>query len=402
MQRRTFLAAGSGAALAATSERARIGAVITVYYRNSHADVYVGNMLRGFYWDGKPHPSQLEIAAMHLVQTPSNDIGRAAAAQHGIPLRATVREVIVPGLRGVALIGEHGDYPTNEKGQKLYPRYELMEKIVAAYRETGRALPLFVDKHLSTEWKKARRMFDWSRELRFPLIAGTSLTLTWRRPALEVEWETPVRRAVGYYFGAKEAYGFHALEVFQGMVERRKGGETGIERVQCLEGSEVWKWSAANGWARNLLEEAMRHDDTIKRGRMEDNVERPLLFLLGYRSGLQGAVYILDGHTQQAGFAAEIEGKTEPVACCFLQQWGRPWSHGNGLSYWVERTLVEGNEFYPPERTLLATGAIEAVMDSSFQGGRRLETPHLEVQYRAQRESLFMRGPLPPYDRIRI
>jgi hypothetical protein len=67
----------------------------------------------------------------------------------------------------------------------------------------------------------------------------------------------------------------------------------------------------------------------------------------------------------------------------------------------VERTLIEGKEFYPPERTLLATGAIEAMMDSLFQGGRKLETPHLEVRYRAQRESLFMRGPLPPYDRVR-
>ena len=82
--------------------------------------------------------------------------GRAEAARHGIPMKPTVRDAILPGLQGVALIGEHGDYPTNEKGQKLYPRYELMEQIVNAYRETGRALPMFVDKHFSTDWKKAR------------------------------------------------------------------------------------------------------------------------------------------------------------------------------------------------------------------------------------------------------
>jgi hypothetical protein len=401
MNRRTFLAAGGGAVLAA-SRRARIAAIITVYYRNSHADVFIGNMLRGFYWDGKPHASQLEIAAIHLEQTPSNDIGRAEAARHGIPMKPTVRDAILPGLQGVALIGEHGDYPTNEKGQKLYPRYELMEQIVNAYRETGRALPMFVDKHFSTDWKKARQMFDWSRELRFPLIAGTSLTLTWRRPALELDLDAPVKRAVGYFYGAKEAYGYHGLEVFQSMVERRKGGETGIDWVQCIEGAEVWKWSEANPWARNLLEEAMRHDDTLKRGRLEENVKQPLLFLLGYRSGLQGVVYMLTGQTEQAGFAAKIDGQSDPAICCFLTQWGRPWSHGNGLSYWVERTIVQGKQFYPPERTLLTTGTIAALMDSSFQGGRKVETPHLAVQYRAQRESLFMRGPLPPYDRIRV
>ncbi len=400
MNRRSFLASSGGAALAA-AHRARIGAVITAYYRNSHADVFAGNILRGYYWEGKRRESELEIAAMYLAQTPANDIGRAEAARYGIPIRSTPADALVAGIQGVVLIGEHGNYPLNEKGQKLYPRYELMEQIVNAYRKTGRSLPMFVDKHLSTEWKKARQMFDWSRDLRFPLIAGTSLTLTWRRPVLELSLDAPLKRAVGYFYGDKEAYGYHGVEAYQSMVERRFGGETGIRWVQCLEGGEVWKWTEANPWARNLLEESMRHDDTLQRGRVEDTVKRPILFLLGYRSGLEGAVYLLNGHTQQAGFAAEIEGQTEPVMCCFIMQWGRPWSHGNGLSYWVEQTIVKRREFYPPERTLLATGAIEALMDSSFQKGRKVETPHLDVRYRAQRESLFMKSPLPPYDRVR-
>lgn len=401
MTRRAFLAASSGIAAFGASPHTKIAAIVTAYYRNSHADVFIGNMLRGYYWDGKPHESQLEIAAMYLEQTPDNDIGHAEAAKHSIPMKPTVREALVPGIQGVALIGEHGDYPMNEKGQKLYPRYRLMKDIVNGYRATGRALPMFVDKHFSTKWSEAKEMFDWSRELDFPLIAGTSLTLTWRRPALELDLDAPVKRAVGYFYGGKEAYGYHGVEVFQSMVERRKGGETGVESVQCIEGDEVWKWDAANPWARNLLEEAMRHDDTLTGGRLEDNVKNPILFLLRYRSGLEGVIYMLSGQTKQAGFAAEIEGKSDPAVCCFLTQWGRPWSHGNGLSYWVEQTIAQGKEFYPPERTLLATGIIEAVMDSAFDKGRKVETPHLDVRYRAQRESRFMQGPLPPYDRVR-
>ena len=401
MNRRSFLAAGAGAPLAA-QRSASIAAIITAYYRNSHADVFIGNMLRGFYWDAKPHNSELKIAAMYLAQAPGNDIGRKQAAAHGIPIKPTVAEALVHGIQGVALIGEHGDYPTNEKGQKLYPRYELMEQIVNNYRATGRSLPIFVDKHFSTEWKKAKQMFEWSRELPFPLIAGTSLTLTWRRPALELALESPVRRAAGYFYGGKEAYGYHGIEVMQSMLERRKGGETGVAWVQCLDGAEVWKWTASNSWARNLLEEAMRHDDTLKRGHPEDVVKEPSLFLVGYRSGLVSVLYMLTGFTEQCGFAAEVEGQSDPAVCCFLTQWGRPWSHGNGLSYWVERTMVEHKEFYPPERTLLSTGIIEAIMESSYQHGRKVETPHLDVQYRAQRESRFMRGPMPPYDRVRV
>jgi len=401
MNRRSFVASAAGSVFA-VPVKTRIAAVVTAYYRNSHADVFIGNMLRGFYWDGKRHESELQVAGMYLAQTPANDIGREQADSYRVPMKRTVAEALFPGIQGVALIGEHGDYPNNAKGQKLYPRYELMELIVAAYRANGRSLPLFVDKHFSTEWKKAKQMFDWSRELRFPLIAGTSLTLTWRRPALEVDLESPVKRAVGYFYGGKEAYGYHGVEVLQSMLERRIGGETGVAWVQCLDGAEVWKWSAANPWARNLLDEAMRHDDTLKRGKPEDVVKEPSLFLIGYRSGLVGVLYMLTGFTEQAGFAAEIEGRSDPAVCCFLTQWGRPWSHGNGLSYWVERTIVDHKEFYPPERTLLATGVIEAIMDSSFQQGRKVETPHLEVRYRAQRESRFMRGPMPPYDRIRV
>ena len=405
LRRRTFISTGAAAAaaMAAPPPRARIAAIVTAYFRNSHADVFIGNMLRGFWWDGKPHASELEIAAMYLEQSPAaTDIGKAEAAHHRIPLKPTVGEALVPDIRGVVLIGEHGDYPTNEKGQKLYPRYELMEQIVKAYRETGRALPLFADKHFSTEWRKAKQMFDWSRELRFPLIAGTSLTLTWRRPELELELDAPVKRAVGYFYGGQEAYGYHGIEVYQSMVERRKGGETGVDWVQCLEGEDAWKWSSANPWARELLEEALRHDDSVPRNnRIEQSVKQPVLFLIGYRSGLQGVIYLLNGHTQQAGFAAELEGRADPVACSMITQWGRPWSHGNGLSYWVEQTIVQNREFYPPERTLLATGITESLMDSSFRQGARVETPHLRVAYHAQRESRFMRGPLPPYDRVR-
>ncbi|MFN0165692.1 MAG: hypothetical protein ACKV22_04610 [Bryobacteraceae bacterium] len=151
-------------------------------------------------------------------------------------------------------------------------------------------------------------------------VPGGPITLTWRRPALELDLETPIKRAVGYWYGDKEAYGYHGIETFQSMVERRKGGETGLAWVQSLDGPEVWKWTAVNPWALKLLEEAMRNDDSLTPLPLEE-VKDPMLFLLGYRSGLVGVLYLLNGKTQQAGFAAEIEGKADPVSCCFLTQW---------------------------------------------------------------------------------
>src|ERR1700692_681189 len=140
MNRRIFLF--TGAAALAASRRAEIAAIITTYYRNSHADVFIGNMLRGYYWEGKPHESELEIVAMYLAQTPSTDTGREQATSHGIPIKATVSDAIVPGIQGVALVGEHGDYPLNEKVQKLYPSSSLLEQMVTAYGTTDSVFTL--------------------------------------------------------------------------------------------------------------------------------------------------------------------------------------------------------------------------------------------------------------------
>jgi hypothetical protein len=179
------------------------------------------------------------------------------------------------------------------------------------------------------------------------------------------------------------------------MVERRRGGETGIAAIQCLEGAEVWRWTDQNRWAARLLELALARCIDRKPGSVRDNVKKPIAFLLEYRSGLRSAVYNLDGCVKDAGFAADIQGKSEPVSTEFWAQPVRPFSHFSGLVYYIEQLIVTGRPAYPVERTLLTTGALAAAMNSSYQGNRRLETPHLKVTYRAQRESLFSQGPVP-------
>ena len=324
-------------------------------------------------------------------------MSRGLAAKHPFKIYPTVREALTLGgdtlaVDGVVLIGEHGDYPDNEKGQKLYPRYPLYQQIVEVFRASGRSVPVYCDKHLSTEWAKARQMYDEARELKFPLMAGSSLPVTWRRPPLELEMEAPVQRAVTAFYGGKEAYGFHALEALQCIVERRQGGETGIAAVECVEGPAVWAWTGANSWAGRLLDAALARSETRKPGSPRENVKEPILFRVEYRSGLQAAVYILNGHCQDCTFAADIAGRPEPASTEIWLQPGRPFSHFSALVHYIEQMIVSGREPYPPERTLLTTGALAALMDSH---GHRVETPHLAIAYRAPARSLFARGPVP-------
>ena len=170
---------------------------------------------------------------MYVDQFPANDMSRSMASKHNVPIFKTVREALTLGtaklaVDGVVLVGEHGNYPTNEKGQHLYPRYELFSQIMEVFVASKRSVPVFSDKHLSVDWWKAKWMVDQSKKLKFPFLAGSSVPIAWRRPQLELALGTEVKHAVAAAGGPMEAYGYHAMEAMQAMVERRKGGETGI------------------------------------------------------------------------------------------------------------------------------------------------------------------------------
>ena len=86
----------------------------------------------------------------------------------------------------VVSIGEHGTYPTNAKGQHEYPRKRFFDEIAAVVRSAGRPVPVFNDKHLSYRWDWAKSMYDTARDLKMPLMAGSSVPLAQRVPALEI------------------------------------------------------------------------------------------------------------------------------------------------------------------------------------------------------------------------
>ena len=151
-----------------------------------------------------------------------------------------------------------GTIRVNERGQKLYPRHRLFREIADIFRNAGRSVPLFCDKHLSYSWDKAKQMYDWARELTVPFMAGSSIPVTVRTPELLIPSGATIKRAVQTGYGPLDAYGFHTLESLQCMVERRSGGETGVASVEMLEGDAVWQWHDGRGnWSKPLLEQAL-------------------------------------------------------------------------------------------------------------------------------------------------
>jgi hypothetical protein len=337
---------------------------------------------------------------------PANDLSHGVAQEFGVHVTRSVSEALTDragrlAVDGVLLIGEHGNYPRNDRNQILYPRYELFEQIVSVFRHTGKTVPVFNDKHLSYSWTKAKQMMAWGHELHVPLLAGSSLPVTWRRPELELPQGAPVEEALVAAYGPIEVYGFHALEALQAMVERRKGGPVGVKAVTCLSDKEVWRAGDEGRWSWDLLEAALGRSESVNPGDIRQNVGLPvttmpatpaIAFLVEYHDGLRGTVLLLHGHVQDFTFAARIKGEPKPASCLFFLPPPPGAKYFDCLVANIEKLFETGRPPYPVERTLLTGGILEAAMESHSRRGSRMETPELDVRYTPPSESVFCRG----------
>jgi len=396
ISRRGFLAGLGAAALPAQQAKPRVAAIVTEFRHRSHADVICTRILDGYYPNGERQEPRTRIVSMYTDQVPPDDMSRGFAHRDRYKIYPTIEEALTLGgsdlgVDAVLLIGEHGEYPTNERGQKLYPRHRLFSDIVKVFRKAGRSLPLFSDKHLSYSWPKAKQMYDWSRELEIPFMAGSSIPVTVRTPELEIPYGARIRRAVQVGYGPLDAYGFHTLEAMQSMVERRAGGETGVASVEMLEGDAVWSWRDGVGkWSHPLLKAALARNPSVPSGAPEDHSKDPALFIVQYRDGLEAVAYMLNSYVYRWDFAAEVDGRVVSTHFGQIPE-TRNLPHFDGLTYAIEELFVSGKPLYPVERTLLTTGVLAFLFDSRERKAQ-VETPELAFKYQAPADTFFQRS----------
>jgi hypothetical protein len=391
-----------------TEGRKPLAVITTVYRPLSHAYHIAGRFLHGYGREGKLHVPGQYVASIFADQMPENDLSREIGKVYGVRVPRSIEEALLQdgklAVDGVLLIGEHGNYPRNPKGQILYPRWEMFEKITACFRKAGRSVPVFNDKHLSYTFAKARKMVDTARELRFGLMAGSSLPVTWRRPELEPKLETPFTEGLVAAYGPIEVYGFHALEALQCMLERRKGGESGVRHVTCLTGKDVWRAGDNGEWSWDLLDAALARSESVNLGDIRVNVGSmtvqgmppvpPTAFLIDYRDGTRGTILLLNGHVQDFTFAGRVRGEPHPLSCMFHLPPPPGARYFDALAANIEKLFTTGQSPYPVERTLLTTGILDAAMESHAQRGNRIETPELDVRYTAPADSGYFHGPV--------
>lgn len=393
---------------ASSAPRKTLAIITTVWRYLSHAQHMGDRFLVGYPYAGRWHHPRFEVAALYVDQKPADDQSSERAASFGFKVYPTIAQALRRGgsklaVDGVLVIGEHGDYPTNDKGQILYPRYEFFRQVADVFEADGRAVPVYNDKHLSYSFTKAKAMVETSKRLGFPFLAGSSLPVTWRLPPVDVPLGAEIEDALMVGVGGSDPMDFHALEALQCMMERRKGGETGVRRVQLIDGDAVWPAGDAGRWSWELLSSALSRSDslqglTVKDGRTQDLVagkvirnlvRHPAAYFIEYADGTHATLLMVNGALNDYNFAARVKGMKEPLSCQFLLPEPPNVAYSTCLMHQVETMLETGKAPYPVERTLLTSGILESCLDSRHQGHRPLDTPHLSVHYQPPRESSF-------------
>lgn len=388
------------------SEPLRIAVIASVYRYRSHAQHFCDRLLVGYPHAGRWHRPNMTIASLYVDQRPVNDQSVDRAREFGFEIYPTISEALRCGgdklaVDGVMIMCEHGDYPRNEKGQILYPRYEFFKECVKVFEEDGRAVPVYNDKHLSYSFEKAQEMVQDARRFGFPFLAGSSLPVTWRLPDVDVPLGAEVEDALMVGVGGSDPMDYHALEAMQCMVERRKGRETGVAAVQMLEGEEVWAAGDAGRWSWRLLEAALsrsdsprglteedgRTQDLVGSGEVKRLVEKPAAYFVEYNDGLKATLLMLNGAVKDFCVAVKLRGEETPLSTQFLLTPGENVTYSACLVSKIEEMFVTGRAPYPVERTMLVSGVLEACLTSRVQGYARLETPQLAVTYQPPEKS---------------
>lgn len=402
--RRAFLAATTASLAAAalprpslaagdSTKRPKVAAVFTAFAHRWHTHVILENFLEPYLFNGQLTDPGVDVVSFYADQFPKEDMARPVAKEYGIPIYSTVAEALTLGgkdlaVEAILLIGEHGDYPADERGVRMYPRKRLFDECAAVIRASGKPVPLFCDKHFSYRWDEAKAMYETARELKIPLMAGSSVPLAERRPPLEIEPGAKIEQAVSIHGGPFEIYDIHGLEVLQSMVEARAGGETGVKSVQFLNADALWAAADRGEWDPKLADAALAAELGAGAPPLREYVQTPEgskspphAILVKYADGLTGVTLRVGQAGTRFLYAHRLAGGKVEATRYYVG----PWNNRNlfkALSHAIQTHFKQGHSPYPVERTLLTTGLTAAAVDSYAAGGKPIESPDLAaIQY---------------------
>ncbi len=114
---------------------------------------------------------------------------------------------------------------------------------------------------------------------------------------------------------------------------------------------------------------------------LREVVPEPKLFTLEYNDGLTAHLLELNGAASAFAGAWRYADDGRIESCEFWTQEGRPAAHFTLLLNGIERMMLSGRPSWNVERTLLTSGALDALLASLVGESQQIETPYLDVTY---------------------
>ncbi len=362
-----------------------VAAIVTIYKKNSHADVLIGKILEGWEQNGGAGPN-LTLASMYVDQFPKGDLSRKMSDKFGFPIFKTIEQAITLGtdrvaVDGIISIGEHGDYPWNELGQHLYPRRRFFQAITDTLEKHDQVVPVFNDKHPGPVWQDAKWMYDRAKKLKIPFMAGSSLPVSFRKPDFSLPMNSELESCLAIGYAGLDVYGFHTLDYLQCVIERRKTRTQAVKWVQCLPGSSLKELIDKGVIREDLLEVILKITPTKDEDLLETDTNTFAIFLIQFADGLLAPVLMLDGYASAISVVVKARG-SEPIGGV-AEERREPWPHFAYLLKGIEQMIHTGEPAYPVERTLLTAGVLDRLLTSRLGNGEKLQTPELKIDYQA-------------------
>jgi hypothetical protein len=283
------------------------------------------------------------------------------------------------------------------KTSQIAPNTEWVE---AALRGVPSGCCCFVYGGLSPTLSEAKKLASLASTQKVSLIAGTTLPVTWRLPEVDLSVGARLREALIVVQGTSPMAELGGLEGLLPVIQRRRGGESGIRSVRLLEGADLWQAGHDGIWSWSLLVSALSRSDTpqgdsVKDGRTQDLVglglvqtlaRQPRGWVLEHFDGLRSSVLVLDGVVADFNFA--VQTRDGPVISAQIYRPPAPAQHHfSRLAEVIDDFFVRRKPPWPIERNVLIAGVLETFSKSSANGGAALETPALKISYSYSRKS---------------
>ena len=372
----------------------KIAFLLDEFASPSPAQQLLDRFLIGYPRDGAWHKLQSAGVTAYLAVSAESNFGTRPEEFHlGV---APTAERAVAGADAVVIVARRPGALANEAFLRI------------ALEEAPEGAACFVHGALANNLASARKFADKAASRRIALRSGTPLSVTWRLPAMDVPMGTPLTEALivvqvnplsiqatppsppATLAGAE----LQALDGLLPVVERRRGGESGIRSVRFLEGKGLWRAGEKGLWPWPLLAAALSRShtpqgDAVSDGRTQDLAglglvpklaRNPRGWLLEHGDGLRTAILVLDGVVADFNFAVRAQNGDLHSAQLFRAP-APAEHHFSRLAAVMEDFFLGNPPPWPVERNLLIAGLLEKFGKPSSLSGQRLETPELNIAY---------------------